>query len=256
MRAHALEHDRHRVVAGFELARPPRPSGAASRRARSASAARSTPTRSSCPRRSGSSRSARRGGAPSTTRWSRASDARARSCRRRSRRTRASRRTSSGGRAGRARGSPCRRSSSGTTTSPSASSSCFRISATSIVCGHGTSGVGSRSKSTKSGRSGLSTREYHAFMSMQPMFTIQSSASSSFTSGKSIHLFVRSLSRVETLRVERRDPLGHVLRRVLLEERLAVRAVGIAAHRERPVLRGAARAPARRRGSSGAGRPS
>ena len=34
------------------------------------------------------------------------------------------------------------------------------------------------------GRSGRSTREYQAFMSMQPMFTIQSSASSSSTSGK------------------------------------------------------------------------
>ena len=35
-------------------------------------------------------------------------------------------------------------------------------------------------------------------MSMQPMFTIQSSASSSLTSGKSIHFFARELSRVET----------------------------------------------------------
>jgi hypothetical protein len=30
---------------------------------------------------------------------------------------------------------------------------------------------------------GLSTREYHVFRSIQPMFTIQRSASSSFTSG-------------------------------------------------------------------------
>ena len=44
---------------------------------------------------------------------------------------------------------------------------------------------GSRSKSTKSGRSGLSTREYHAFMSMQCICTIQSSASAELTSGKS-----------------------------------------------------------------------
>ncbi len=41
-------------------------------------------------------------------------------------------------------------------------------------------------------------REYHAFMSMQPMFTIQSSASSSLTTGNSTHFFVRALSRVET----------------------------------------------------------
>ena len=32
-------------------------------------------------------------------------------------------------------------------------------------------------------RSGLSAREYQVFMSMQPMFAIQTSASSSFTSG-------------------------------------------------------------------------
>ena len=52
-----------------------------------------------------------------------------------------------------------------------------------------TSADGSRSKSTKSGRSGLSTREYHVFRSMQPMFTIHSSASSSLTSGESTHFF-------------------------------------------------------------------
>ncbi len=43
----------------------------------------------------------------------------------------------------------------------------------------------------------MSTREYHAFMSMQPMFAIQSSAASSFTSGASIHFFCRP-SRVDT----------------------------------------------------------
>ena len=45
---------------------------------------------------------------------------------------------------------------------------------------------GSRSKSTKSGRWGLSTREYQAFMSMQFICTIQSSASGELTSGKSV----------------------------------------------------------------------
>ena len=35
-------------------------------------------------------------------------------------------------------------------------------------------------------------------MSMQPMFTIHSSASSSFTSGKLTHFFCRGFSRVET----------------------------------------------------------
>ena len=155
-------------------------------------AAPSRPTRSSCPRRSGSSRSARRAAAPSTIRSSRASGACARSRPRRARRTRACRRRSSGGRAARARGSPCRPRSSGTTRARARRAGSFRISATSIVCAHGTSGVGSRSKSTKSGRSGLSIREYHVFMSMQPMFTIQSSASSSLTTGKSIHFFVRA----------------------------------------------------------------
>ena len=72
-------------------------------------------------------------------------------------------------------------------------------------------------------------------MSMQPMFAIQSSASSSFTIGASIHRACGGRSRVETSHAEPRDPLRHVRRRVLLEERLAEGAVGIAAHRERPV---------------------
>ena len=82
---------------------------------------------------------------------------------------------------------------------------------------------------------GLSTREYHVFMSMQPMFTIQSSASSSFTSGKSISRRCGGRSRVDASNCTRRDPVGHVLRRVLLEEELALPAVGVALHRERPV---------------------
>ena len=69
--------------------------------------------------------------------------------------------------------------------------------ATRIVSGKPTSGDGSRSKRTKSGREGLSTREYQVFMSMQPMFTIQSRASSSLTSGKSITLRCGGLSRVD-----------------------------------------------------------
>ena len=123
----------------------------------------------------------------------------------------------------------------GNETRPSASSAAFTISATCTVSLKPTSGDGSRSKSTKSGRSGLSTREYHVFMSMQPMLTIQSSASSSFTTGASIHFLRRAATRASRPRTRnRRDPLRHVRRRVLLEERLAERAVGIAAHRERP----------------------
>ena len=86
----------------------------------------------------------------------------------------------------------------GNDSSPSASSACLRISVTSSVSAKPTSGDGSRSKRTKSGRSGLSKREYHVFMSMQPMFTIQSRASSSFTIGASIHFFRRGCSRVDT----------------------------------------------------------
>ena len=41
-------------------------------------------------------------------------------------------------------------------------------------------------------------REYHAFRSMQPMLTIQRSASSSFTTGRSIHCSLRGESRVVT----------------------------------------------------------
>jgi hypothetical protein len=86
----------------------------------------------------------------------------------------------------------------GKPTRPNASSACFTSSAT---CTHSlkpTSGEGSRSKRTKSGRSGLSMREYHVFMSMQPMFTIQSTSSSSLTTAKFTHFFFRGASRVET----------------------------------------------------------
>ena len=48
---------------------------------------------------------------------------------------------------------------------------------------------------TQSGRSGLSTRDDHMCMSMQPMFTIQRSASSSSTSAYSMIFF--SPSRVD-----------------------------------------------------------
>jgi hypothetical protein len=44
----------------------------------------------------------------------------------------------------------------------------------------------------------LSTREYHVFMSMQPMFTIHSNASSSFTIGALIIRVCRGFSRVVT----------------------------------------------------------
>jgi len=81
--------------------------------------------------------------------------------------------------------------------SASRSSVCLISSATRIVSGKPTSGDGSRSKRTKSGREGLSTREYQVFMSMQPMFAIQSRASSSFTSGKSIRRRFGGLSRVD-----------------------------------------------------------
>ena len=88
----------------------------------------------------------------------------------------------------------------GNPTSPNASSACFTSSATCTVSLKPTSVDGSRSKRTKSGRSGRSMREYQVFMSMQPMFTIQSSASSSFTSGASILRRRRGFSRVDTSR--------------------------------------------------------
>src|SRR5438045_3392406 len=93
-------------------------------------------------------------------------------------------------------------------TRPSASSACFTTSATCTVSGNPTSGDGSRSKSTKSSRSGLSTREYHTFMSMQPMFTIHSKASRPFTSGASIHFRRQGDSRVETWTRYVVSPLG------------------------------------------------
>ena len=82
--------------------------------------------------------------------------------------------------------------------SSSASSTWRTRSATSTTSAKPTSGDGSRSNSTQSGRSGLSTREYQVFMSMQPMFTIHRSPSSSSTIGASIFRRVRGLSRVVT----------------------------------------------------------
>ena len=70
-------------------------------------------------------------------------------------------------------------------------------SATRTTSGKPTSGDGSRSNRTQSGRSGLSTREYQVFMSMQPMLAIQSSASSSLTSGYRSVRFSRVSREVE-----------------------------------------------------------
>ena len=42
----------------------------------------------------------------------------------------------------------------------------------------------------------MSTREYHVFMSIQPMFTVHRSASSSFTSGNRIIRFSRDSREV------------------------------------------------------------
>ena len=120
--------------------------------------------------------------------------------------------------------------------SPSASSTSLTSSATSTTSAKPASAAGSRSKRTKSGRSGLSTREYHVFRSMQPMFTIQSSASSSLTIGRLDLAAAPGRVAGRDLELPRRDPVGHVLGRVLLEEVAARDPVGIALHRERPVL--------------------
>ena len=67
---------------------------------------------------------------------------------------------------------------------------------------------------------------------MQPMFAIHSSASSSFTTAYSMMRLLAVARRGRERRAL--DPVGHVRRRVLLEEALALPAVGIALHRERP----------------------
>ena len=74
----------------------------------------------------------------------------------------------------------------GKDTSPNASSAFLTSRATSTVSGKPTLSDGSRSNTTQSGRSSLSTREYQVWHSMQPVLTIQSKASSSFTAGTSI----------------------------------------------------------------------
>ena len=70
----------------------------------------------------------------------------------------------------------------GTDSSSSRSSACRTSCATSITSSNPDPSDGSRSNITQSGRSGLSTRDAQACMSMQPMLTIHSSASSSSTS--------------------------------------------------------------------------
>ena len=72
-------------------------------------------------------------------------------------------------------------------------------------------------------------------MSMQPMLTIQSQGVLVVDQRRVDPALSRRPLARRDLDAEARDPLRHPLRRVLLEERLAVGAVGIAPHRERPV---------------------
>ncbi len=139
-------------------------------------------TPSSCPPRSGSRRRGRRAASSSPTPSSRAPDARGRAPPRRSRRTTACPRRCAAARSARARGCRASRSSSGSSAARARSSASLTSSATSTTSSKPTPSDGSRSKITQSGRSGRSTRDVQAFMSMQPMFTTQSSASSSSTS--------------------------------------------------------------------------
>ena len=234
--ADALEHDVHRERRRIERSRSPRPSEAASTPARPAAAAPSTPTRSSCPRRSGSSRSARRAASPSTTRSSRARDACARSRRRRSPRTRACRRTCSGARPARARACRPRSTSSRTTTSPSASSACLDEQRDLHRLLEADVGRRIEVEEHEVGAVGLVDARVprvhvdaaHVHHPEQRVLVVHDRRLDPL-------LASRGDSRVETCTRNARDPLRHVRRRVLLEERLAVRAVGIAAHRERPV---------------------
>ena len=92
---------------------------------------------------------------------------------------------------------------------------------------------GSRSKTTKSGRCGLSTREYHAFMSMQWNCTIQSSASSSLTSGKSTSRSPPSRGCVRNVRVGIQS--GMPFGACFWKNEPPLIALAPALHRERPV---------------------
>ena len=71
-------------------------------------------------------------------------------------------------------------------------------------------------------------------MSMQPMLTIHSSASSSFTTGASIHFFVRGDWRGRDLTRNRSIHSGMCDGASFWKNALPNGAVGIAAHRERP----------------------
>jgi hypothetical protein len=88
---------------------------------------------------------------------------------------------------------------------------------------------------TQSGRSSLSMREYQVWASIQPVLTIQSKASSSFTTGTSIVRLCCGCSRLMTLTVTPLDPRRSVVRDVLPEERPALPTVRIALHRERAI---------------------
>ena len=115
------------------------------------------------------------------------------------------------------------------------------------VSGKPTPSDGSRSNMTQSGRSGLSTREDHAFMSMQPMFDHPEQRELVVDERVVDGLLLALARRGRQRRCA--DPVRHVRRRVLLEEVLALPAVGVALHRERPVAQVRHEHRRRRRGS-------
>ena len=124
----------------------------------------------------------------------------------------------------------------GQPTSPTASSDSRATSATSRICDHGTPGTGSRSTRSSSGWSRSSARTGCGLRSMQPRLTTQARpAASSMT----ISSAVRPDGKVS---VGGPDPLGPVLGRPLLEERLARGAVDEPLERHRPAA-GAAQRP-------------
>ena len=153
----------------------------------------------------------------------------------------------------RGRGSPCRPRSSGTSRGRGRREAPSRSSATSTVCAYGTSGVGSRSKSTKSGRSGCRPASTTGSCRCSPCSPSRAARARRRRPGSRPPLLVRRASRPSVRNVS--DPVRHVRGRVLLEERLAEGAVGVAAHRERPAPRDEARAPAPPAGSSRARSP-
>ena len=132
----------------------------------------------------------------------------------------------------------------GQPTSPTASSASRQTSATSRICGHSMPGTGSRSTRSSSGWSRSSARTGCGFRSMQPRLTTQASPAGS---SRTISSAVRPDGKGQ---LGGPDPVGRVVGRPLLEERLLRDPVDEPLEGHRPAAGAAERARRRQPGST------